>query len=183
MKITKLETAFNGKYLRFKRKHFITKKGRRDVWEFLERKLSFGPSVIIFALTEKKEVLIEKIYRVPFENWVLELPAGNQDRKGESEKETARRELLEETGYKAKKMTLILKGPISSSIIREEVSYYFAPDVELKARPSREDVEEIEVLKVPIGKLVDFILNQSSEIRVDPKILTILPILKKKRLI
>jgi len=46
-----------------------------------------------------------------------------------------------------------------------------------------EDSEEIEVIKVPIKKLVDFIERESKKMKVDLKILTILPILEKRKLI
>lgn len=185
MKITKRETVFDGKYLKVKRKHFTTKTGKKGVWEMAERKrLYTGRVVIIFALTKKKEVILEKIYRVPIECYTIELPAGLTDRKGESERKTAKRELLEETGFKAKKMIPIISSiGGDSSLANSEMIYFFAPDVKFVGGKGNDEGEEIEVLKVPVRGLVDFILNPPQKTKIDSKILAILPILKKKKLI
>jgi len=60
---------------------------------------------------------------------------------------------------------------------------FFAPNVELKGKAKTEDTEEIEVLKVPLKKLVSFLLNPPQNTKVDIKILSFLPILKNKKLI
>ena len=182
MKVLKNKTCFEGKYLKFKRRYFKNRKGKTEFWEYIERK-SFGHPIIIFAITKEKEVILEKIYRVPFGTWVLELPAGLQDKKGESEKEVARRELLEETGYKAGKLVRILQGPMNSGQSTDEAIYYFTEDVVFEKKPEYEDTEEIEIIKVPVSKLVDFIEMSSKRMKVDSKILSILPILQKRRLI
>ncbi len=183
MEILKTETAFDGKYLKFKKRYFKTLKGKTEYWEYVERKTISTTFVAIFALTKNKEIILEKNYRVPFEDYIIELPAGLCDKKGESEIKTAERELLEETGYMSKKMTFIFKGPVLSGTAKEEMSLYFAPEAELIAKPDTEDAEEIEIIKVPLNKLVNFILNSSQNTKIDIKILSILPILAKKKLI
>ena len=183
MKILKTETVFDGKYLRMKRKHFKTKNASKGVWEYIERKTFSSAFVAIFALTKKKEVILERNYRVPLEGLVIELPAGLCDKKGESEIKTAQRELLEETGYYAKKLIPILRGPLVPGETNEEISFYFAPEVELVSKPSTGDAEEIEIIKVPLDKFVDFILNPPKGARINATVLSILPILRKKKLI
>ena len=182
MKITKEETIFKGKYLKFKKKYFIDKNGVEKAWEYVGKNNADSAFVVIFALTKNKEVILERNYRVPFEKWFIELPMGACNQKEEKEIETARRELLEETGYKAKKLIPILKGKVSS-LTTEIASFYFAEDVELVAKPSTGSAEEIEVIKVPLNKLVDFVLNPPKDTEIDVLVLSILPILKKKKLI
>lgn len=184
MKITKREIVFDGSYIKVKKKQFITKTGKRGIWEAVERKNQYGRPVIIFALTKKKEAILEKIYRVPLEGYTIELPAGLADKKGESEIETANRELLEETGFRAKKMIPVISTTGGSpALIDEEITFFFAPEAEFVGRKENDEGEEIEVLKVPIRKLVDFILNPPENTKVDSKLLAILPILEKKKLI
>ena len=182
MEIIKEETIFEGKYLRFKRKYFKDRNGKERIWEYVKRNGVSSTFVVIFALTKNKEVILEKNYRVPFEKWFIELPMGLCDQKGEKEIEAARRELLEETGYEAKKLIPILRGKVSSGIT-EIASFYFAENVELVAKPSTDPAEEIEVIKIPLNKLVDFVLNPPKNAEIDVLILSILPILKKKKLI
>ena len=183
MKILKTETIFDGKYLKLKRKHFKTKNGKMGFWECVERKRIKSMFVAIFALTKNKEVILERNYRIPLESYIIELPAGLCDKKGESEIKAAKRELLEETGYRAKKLIPVLRGPVLSGITKEEMSVYFAPEAKLVKKPSTDDAEEIEVIKIPLNKLVDFVLNPPRNTKVNVKILAILPILKKKKLI
>jgi len=57
-------------------------------------------AAMVLPLFEDGNVLVERQYRHPLRRHVLELPAGKID-PGEQAVETARRELLEETGYRA----------------------------------------------------------------------------------
>jgi len=64
--------------------------------------------VVVVAVTEEQRVLLVRQYRPAVERYTLELPSGIAD-PGEAPAETARRELLEETGYAAEVEVL---GPL-----------------------------------------------------------------------
>lgn len=185
MKLLEKRTVYQGKYLRMVERDFITEKGKKGTWEHLERKTYNSKKiVVIFALTSRKEVILERIFRVPAEDWVLELPAGLPDKKGESARMTAKRELLEETGYLAGKLIPIFAGPIAAGLEKSDIIFFFAPGVKFVGQKySSGEIEEIKVLKVPVVRLVDFIVKNASGMKIDPKILSILPILQKKKLI
>ena len=70
-------------------------------WEYAERKGEIGAAVIV-ALDGEDIILVEQ-YRIPVGKRCLELPAGlvGDESAGESTAEAARRELEEETGYRA----------------------------------------------------------------------------------
>ncbi|MFH1657449.1 MAG: NUDIX hydrolase [bacterium] len=181
MKITKKEIAFQGEYLKVKRSHFEAKNGTKGVWEHTEK--TPIPFVVVFALTKDKEVILERNWRIPSEDWVLELPSGLNDEEGESEAQAAKRELLEETGYRAEKVIPVFRCLYNPAGTKEEASYYFAPDV-VFAGPSKGDgVEEIEILKVPLAELVEFIYEESKTAKVCERILAVIPILQLKGLI
>ncbi|MCK5044660.1 NUDIX hydrolase [Candidatus Parcubacteria bacterium] len=182
MKIIGTKTVFQGEYLKVKETHFISESGVKGTWEYIE-KGSGIPFVVIFALTRDKEVLLEKIYRVPFQEQVLELPSGMNDMEGESEVKAAKRELFEETGYQAKTIIPVFKCSVSPATSTHEGSFYFAPDVEYVGGNRTDEVEEIEVIKVPLKELVNYVQEQGKNMKISDRILAIVPILQVKGLI
>ncbi len=75
---------------------------------------------VAIALTEEEKVLVVRQYRPALERYTLELPSGLVDA-GESPDGTAKRELLEETGYQAGEVELLGKmdpdnGRLSNTI-------------------------------------------------------------------
>lgn len=183
MKILSREVAFNGKFVRIIKKTFKTKSGKIGIWEVVERVKLHKRIVIVFALTKNKEVVLEKNYRVPLESYVIELPAGLTDKEGETEQEAAKRELFEETGYVAKEVVEVFTSVGSPGLTNSEYVYFFAPNVEFVGKQTAEDEEEIEVFTVPLDKLVDFVLEPRENIKIDDKILNVIPVLKHKQLI
>jgi len=179
MRILKKKIVYKGKYQKVLEREFLTKAGTKGIWEYVER----GDAVFIFPLTKKKEVILEKIYRIPIKSFSIEIPAGRLDKKGEKPKKTAQRELLEETGYLAKKLIPVLKFPIEPCLVPNQGILFFAPDVEFIGKKGGEDVEEIEVLKVPVDNLESFLISQSKKVNVDIKILGFLTLLKKKKMV
>ncbi|MDC3254738.1 NUDIX hydrolase, partial [Nitrosopumilus sp.] len=65
-----------------------------------------GNAAAVLALDDDKVIMVKQ-FRFPHKN-VLEIPAGILN-KNETSEECAKREFLEETGYKAKKMTHLIK--------------------------------------------------------------------------
>ena len=175
IEIIKDAPAYEGKNMRTIKRHF-SHKGELGVWEFVERKKS-GPSVAIFALTKQKEVILEKIFRVPFGLTVIELPAGLTDVTGEPYEETAKRELLEETGYAAENLIKILQGPVSPGALTEEMIIYFGKDAEKITTPTLGISEDIEVFTLPWKELVPFVQKNQEIMKIDIKILSALSVL------
>lgn len=180
MKILKKKTIFKGKYLKVLRKEFLTRAGKKGIWECVESK----DAVFIFPLTRKKEVILEKNYRVPLESFVIELPAGLLDKKKEKSAKAAKRELLEETGYLAKKLIPVFKFPMEPGLNLRQGTLFFAPDVESVGEPkTKDDVEEIKIIKFPLRKIEKLLFQQSKKTKVDLKIFGALAILRKKGLV
>lgn len=180
MKIVKRETLFQGKYLKVIAKHFENEEGKKGVWECVEKRKK---AVIIFALTKEKEVVLAKTYRFPVEGYVLELPAGLCDKKGETELETAKRELREETGYEAKEIFPVLKTTGDMSLTDMDLIYFFAPGVEFKGKIKTDDAEDIEVVRVPVEKLVSLAVSPPKGVKICFTLLSSVPVLRKKGLI
>ncbi len=185
MKVTDKETVFTGSYLRVVTRHIITDKGKEGVWEMVERTNTnerIG-AVVIVPLTKNKELILEKNWRIPVEAPVIQFPAGLTDVEGESEEETAKRELLEETGYMAGELIPIMPAPECPSLTPTQVNHFFAPNVEYVGKEKEDITEEIEVIKVPIQQVAEFLLNLPEDTELDLMVPGILWILEKKKLI
>jgi ADP-ribose pyrophosphatase len=173
------KTICEGRFLRFVAAAYADSSGATREWEFFERVNCQG-IVVIVPVTDGKEVLLIRQFRPPVNNYVVEFPAGLND-KGETLEEAARRELLEETGYSAKEMIFLTEGPLSSGASAEILTAYLAKGLAFRGIGERDETEEIEVLRIPIDDLfrkLSFFETQGDY--VDLKILGLLTLATKK---
>jgi len=184
MRVTKKDVLFEGNYLRMVEKTFETRLGEKHIWETVERTtIGTRGAVVVIALTKEREVILERSWRASSESLVIQLPAGLSDVEGESEEETARRELLEETGYMANKLVPIIVAPEDPVLTPTQLSHFLAPDVKFAEEPRSDLVETIEVLKVPIAELRHFFLNLPKNTMLDLRVPGIFWILESMKLI
>ena len=87
-------------------------------------------AVGILALDEQDRVLMIRQYRHPVARELWEIPAGLRDVAGESLADTARRELLEETGHVAREWHVLLDSYSSPGIITERMRIFLARGLE-----------------------------------------------------
>ena len=147
------ETAWEGRYLRCVRLTYKGPAGIQRRWETVERANCSG-IVVIVPITDEGEAVLIRQFRPPVNAYVVEFPAGLNDR-GESIEEAAARELLEETGYKAREMLFLTKGPLSSGSSSEVLTAFFARGLNYEGIGQRDETEDIEVFKVPVDALYD----------------------------
>ncbi|MGE5646180.1 MAG: NUDIX hydrolase [Acidobacteriota bacterium] len=82
-------------------------------------------SAVMMAVDEKGRVLLVKQYRLPAQAALWELPAGRVD-PGETVLAAAKRELIEETGYRARKWTRLVSFYASPGYVAEKMTIYLA---------------------------------------------------------
>ena len=159
------EILAEGKYLR------LVKQGH---WEFAERNNATG-AVVIVALTSKGKLLLTEQYRVPVQSNVIELPAGLVgDIPGEEDEAwavAAQRELLEETGYFAKKIKPLAAGPISAGFGTEMISFFLAQKIDKIEQGGGVDGEDILVHEVALDKVPAWLKKKERQgLLIDPKV-------------
>ena len=180
MRIVKKEPTFEGDYLRILKKYYITGAGKEGVWETVERTNIYNSgAVVIIAVTKDGELILERNWRVPIESYVIQFPAGLTDRENEGEEETARRELLEETGYLASILIPIINAPLCPALSTTEANHFLAPGVEYMGKERKDPTETIEVLKIPIKEIDEFLMNLPTNTKLDLRVPGILWIMEK----
>jgi 8-oxo-dGTP pyrophosphatase MutT (NUDIX family) len=171
--------VYAGKFLKFIRATYTDSHGLVRAWEFIERANCNG-IVAIVPVANGHEVLLIRQYRPPVNRYVIEFPAGLND-KGDTMEEAARRELLEETGYYAGSMIFVTEGPLSSGASGEILSVYLAQDLEFRGTAERDETEDIEVIRLAIDELPEHLSRfRSRGDLVDLKILGLLELAKEK---
>jgi ADP-ribose pyrophosphatase len=99
-------------------------------------------SAVMMAVDEKKRILLVRQYRLPAEKYLWELPAGRLD-PGEKPLQAARRELAEETGYRARTWSKLVSFWVSPGYVQERMTIFLATGLTAgEARPM--DDEQIE---------------------------------------
>jgi 8-oxo-dGTP pyrophosphatase MutT (NUDIX family) len=171
--------VYEGKFIKFIQASYTDSHGHLRKWEFIERANCNG-IVAIVPVTDTREVLLIRQYRPPVNRYVIEFPAGLND-KGDTIEEAARRELLEETGYEAGKMIFLTEGPLSSGASGEILSVFLARDLEFKGSAECDETEDIEVMKISIDTVADHLSQfRSQGDLVDLKLLGLLELAKEK---
>lgn len=82
-------------------------------------------SAVMMAVDERKRILMVRQYRLPAGKYLWELPAGKVD-PGETPLQAAKRELVEETGYKARRWTKLVSYFASPGFVQERMTVYLA---------------------------------------------------------
>lgn len=166
------EIAWAGKWVVAK------KRGR---WEYVTRARSIRAAVIL-ALDgppEAREIVVIDQYRVPVGRRCLELPAGligdGAGVDGEGAIAAAKRELEEETGYRAREWTDLGEFWSSPGMVSESFSLIRACGLEQVGEGGGDEHEDIIVHRVPVAQMPDFV-RQSREagLAVDVRLLTVL---------
>jgi ADP-ribose pyrophosphatase len=117
-------------------------------------------SVVMLAVDESKnpkepDILLVRQYRHAAGQFLYELPAGRIDA-GEAPLAGAKRELIEETGYRAKRWTLLTKYFASPGFLCEWMQIYLARDIREGVATPEQD-ENIEIFRVPLSEALGMI--------------------------
>jgi ADP-ribose pyrophosphatase len=136
--------AFRGKLIRVE----------VERWPAGEREIVRHPGACaVVAITPKGEVLLVRQLREAVRRELLEIPAGIFDVDGEGPEECAARELLEETGYRARSIEHLCSVYTTPGFTDERIELFVA---RTEASPVPDHVPEdgVEVVRVPLDAMV-----------------------------
>ena len=108
--------------------------------------------MIVLPIRDDGHVVMEHIYRHPLGRWLLECPAGGLD--GEDPITAGRRELEEETGYRATSWEHVGSFFVASGHSNERMEVVVARGLSDDGRVDREHTEQIELEWLPLDVLI-----------------------------
>lgn len=139
---------------------------KRGHWESCERTHGKdGLAVLVIAVTPDDHVLFVEQYRVPLGARTIEMPAGlvGDDDDGDTLETAARRELIEETGWDAGRIEVLLTGPTSSGMSNERIAFARARDLRKVGDGGGVDNENITVHSVPRAQAPAWLMRKYAE--------------------
>lgn len=153
--ILKCETVTRSRLFRVDQVHLRFGNGEERSYEKL---VSGGNgAVLIVALLNGDTVLMVKEYALGLEDYHLACPKGAIDH-GETILEAANRELKEEVGYGAHRLTFLKKLHLSPAYMEHGINIVIAQDLYPEVLPGDEP-EPIEVVRVPLADIAEFCMR------------------------
>jgi ADP-ribose pyrophosphatase len=160
------ETVWEGRFIAAR---------RRGKWEYVSRTRGVSAAVIV-AIDDGHVLLVEQ-FRAPLQKMCIELPAGlvGDETEGEEVAAAAIRELEEETGYRAERMEELGRFFASPGMSAEGFILLRAEGLTRTGEGGGVAGEDIEVHRVPLGDIADFVAGKRAEgAAVDAKMLVLL---------
>jgi ADP-ribose pyrophosphatase len=163
------EIAWQGKWIAAK---------RRGRWEYVSRVGGMRAAVIL-AVDADDHVLLVDQYRVPLGRRCLELPAGligdADGAQGDTALDTARRELIEETGYACAAVEDLGEFCASPGMVSESFTLVRATGLTRVGEGGGTEHEDIIVHRVPRAEIAAFVAAKRAEgLAMDVKLLLLL---------
>lgn len=143
------ELVYSGRFLNVRRDVARLPNGATSTREFV---MHPGAAAMV-AIDDQDRILIERQFRYAPGRVYVELPAGKRD-PGETTFETAKRELVEETGYRAHRWAHLTRIHPAIGFADEVMDIYLAKDLE-KVERNLDDEEFVEIEWVSFGWLMD----------------------------
>jgi ADP-ribose pyrophosphatase len=125
MKLTKSKEVYSCALFRITEDEAVDRSG----WLMKRSVVRHRGSAVMMAVDADKRVMLVRQYRLPANRMMWELPAGKLD-EGETCRQAARRELVEETGLRAKKWKKLVTFYPSPGFLEETMTIWLATELE-----------------------------------------------------
>ena len=148
------ESKYDNPWINVREDKVINPSGNPGIYGVVHFKnLAIG----IIPLDEQNNTWIVGQYRYVLNQYSWEIPEGG-GMKGIPSLESAKRELLEETGITANNWNKIMEVHLSNSVSDELGIIYVAKGLEFGA-PAPEDTEQLVIKKIPFDELFSMVMN------------------------
>ncbi|RYY60414.1 MAG: NUDIX hydrolase [Chitinophagaceae bacterium] len=152
-KVVRKETAYENNWIRVEHHDVINPAGNPGIYGKVHfRNVAIG----IVPVDDEGNTWLVGQYRFTLDQYSWEIPEGGSP-EGTLPLDSAKRELLEETGLVAQEWTELLKMYLSNSVTDEVAYIYLARGLQ-QLEPEPEETEQLEIRKLPLAeayKMVD----------------------------
>ncbi len=150
MRILESRRIYDGHVLNLRVDTVNTSSGTHE-WEVVEH----SGAVVVIAMPSPEEMVLVRQYRHPLERETWEVCAGSMD-PGESPEDAARRELREETGFRAKSIRRLWSA-YSAPGFCSELLHFFVTDEWDTGETDFDPGEDITIATFPVSRLREMI--------------------------
>lgn len=144
--------VFDGNLLEVHQDDVLCPNGHKSKREYINK---IPASAVLAKIGDK--FIFERQFRYPYHTLMIEVPAGKCD-PNEDPKNTALRELEEETGYKANNIKFLGKCFPSVAYTNEVINLYYCDDLE-KTHTHLDEDEFVEVFLLTEEEIIEKIKN------------------------
>ncbi|MCK5683250.1 NUDIX hydrolase [bacterium] len=148
------ETVLENNWIKVVHHDVINPSGNEGIYDVVHFN---GIAVGVIPMDDEGNIVLVGQYRYAIDQYSWEIPEGG-GALGQDPLLAAKRELLEETGIKAKKYTQILEMHLSNSATDEYSVIYLAEDLSYhEAEP--EETEELQIKKLPLDEVYNMVIS------------------------
>ena len=155
MKRLKRELMYKGAILDIYKDTMQFANGKTEEWDFVSHRM--GAAAVLPVLPDGRIIMVRQ-YRNALERKTLEIPAGCRDNLDEDTSLCAKRELEEETGYRAEKedFEFLISVKTTVAFCNEQIEVYVAHNLKSSMQHLDED-EYINVQAYTVDELLELI--------------------------
>ncbi|MEK7696973.1 MAG: ADP compounds hydrolase NudE [Pseudomonadota bacterium] len=154
--VTSTETVAHTRLFRVEQVGLRFANGREVLWERL--KSTSSGAVLVVPMLDPETVLLIREYAAAVERYELALPKGRME-EGESVVDAADREIMEEIGYGARKITPLKSVTLAPGYFNHATHMVLAEDL-YPARLEGDEPEAIEVVPWPLARLGELLAHE-----------------------
>ena len=153
-KTVKSEKIYDGRIIKVSVDTVITPGGREATRELIHHPGGVG----VVAIDEEGMIYLVEQYRIPYDEMLLEIPAGKLDPGETDTQKAAERELREETGLRADTMEFMGNFYPSVGFLDEDLRLYLAKGLSMGETDPDED-EYIKLVRIPFKEAVEMVMD------------------------
>ncbi len=143
----------SGIFLELSKHHLLAPDGRS-----MERDVIRHPGAVAVVPVLRDDVVLIRQHRTAVRRFLLEIPAGKLDIRGEDPAEAARRECVEEVGLQPVELEPLCEFFTAPGFTDERIALFLAEEpVPVEASPIGAEEEVSEIVRLPIARAVEMI--------------------------